>query len=132
MATYSYACDHCETMTETEAPIGTATRTLKCECGKVAKLTMGRGLHIAAAATPNKKQGVRRIDAAEKRWETDMPAYKRMRRKGLQPPTIDGSAVLERGVDDQAHINYAKAFAASDSEARVHETIESLAPMAAK
>lgn len=31
----------------------------------------------------------------EARWDKDMPAYKRLRQNGLQPPRIDGSAILE-------------------------------------
>ena len=31
----------------------------------------------------------------EDRWQKDMPAYKRLREDGLQPPGIDGSAALE-------------------------------------
>jgi hypothetical protein len=32
----------------------------------------------------------------EKRWNRDMPAYKRLRDQGYQPAHIDGSADLER------------------------------------
>jgi hypothetical protein len=32
----------------------------------------------------------------EKRWERDMKAYSNLRADGLQPPSIDGSALRER------------------------------------
>ena len=31
----------------------------------------------------------------EKRWNRDMPAYKRLRKNGLQPKSVDGAAKLE-------------------------------------
>lgn len=36
------------------------------------------------------------INATEKRWQKDMPAYKRLRADGLQPKTIDGAANVEK------------------------------------
>lgn len=38
---------------------------------------------------------VRRADATERQWDKDMPAYKRFREKGYQPPGIDGCDRLE-------------------------------------
>jgi len=38
---------------------------------------------------------VSNVEAREKRWAKDMPAYKRLRAQGLQPKSIDGSAHLE-------------------------------------
>jgi hypothetical protein len=31
----------------------------------------------------------------EARWQKDIPAYRRLRKSGLQPPMVDGSANLE-------------------------------------
>lgn len=59
------------------------------------------GIKIAAAATPTRtKDDVLASTVREKRWERDMAAYKRLRKDGVQPPQIDGSALRERqGVD---------------------------------
>jgi hypothetical protein len=38
-------------------------------------------------------------NARDARWSKDMDAYKRLRRNGVQPPRIDGAAVLERHAD---------------------------------
>lgn len=40
----------------------------------------------------------------EKRWEVDMPAYKRLRQDGLQPPRIDGSYVIERSAKNEREV----------------------------
>lgn len=42
--------------------------------------------------------------AREKRWAVDMPAYKRLRAHGYQPPRIDGSAELERKAETRFEI----------------------------
>jgi hypothetical protein len=42
------------------------------------------------------------ISMKDRAWEKDMAAYARLRRDGLQPPGIDGSALLEqRATTDQ-------------------------------
>ncbi len=40
----------------------------------------------------------------EARWERDMPAYRRLRDNGLQPPHIDGCAQLETRASSQLEI----------------------------
>jgi hypothetical protein len=40
----------------------------------------------------------------ERRWDKDMPAYARLRRDGLQPRGIDGSARLEATASSQMEI----------------------------
>lgn len=50
---------------------------------------------IAAAATPSRRPEVVDIDRREKALALDAPAYKRLRRDGLQPDHVDGSHRLE-------------------------------------
>lgn len=40
----------------------------------------------------------------ESRWERDMPAYRRLRDHGLQPPKIDGSAEIEARANSQLEV----------------------------
>jgi hypothetical protein len=51
------------------------------------------GLGVGTMPTRHPSSAV--TEAREKRWEKDMPAYKRMRQQGLQPKTIDGAAHIE-------------------------------------
>jgi hypothetical protein len=69
---------------------------------------LGVGIHIAAAATPNRKHAARtiQVDATEKRWGHDMAAYKRMVNRGLEPEGFDGCARLENEIGDQNDIEY--------------------------
>lgn len=59
---------------------------------------------IAPSAMPSRsprshatgpQEHISRVLAREKRWDRDMPAYKRLVDDGVQPPQIDGSADLE-------------------------------------
>lgn len=45
------------------------------------------------------------INAREKRWDVDLPAYKRLRREGLQPKSIDGAKDLEAKATDRLEID---------------------------
>jgi hypothetical protein len=59
-------------------------------------------LRIAPSATPTREGGgepVTRVLEREKRWERDMPAYKRCVDAGAEPQSIDGCADLEVRAD---------------------------------
>lgn len=83
----------------------------KTTCGKPCNCESYRAhistISVSAAATPSRdrsKESVA-IDAREKRWEKDMPAYKRLREDGLQPAHIDGSARMESTATDAIEIS---------------------------
>ena len=59
-----------------------------CFVCKVSTVTFGSG------TAPTRRPGAESVEAREKRWNKDMPAYKELRAQGLQPPHIDGSAEL--------------------------------------
>lgn len=63
-----------------------------------------RSITVAASATPTRKRTVSAIDAKEKRWDRDMPAYRRLRKDGLQPKSIDGAAKLEQHAESKAEV----------------------------
>lgn len=110
MATYSYRCSTCNSLIDGEFPIGTALRERKCECGGTLRLRIGAGVNISATALETKGRPVRAVDQKEARWDRDMPAYKRMRDRGLWPDQIDGSAALEDRAGDQFDVKYDKLY----------------------
>lgn len=63
-----------------------------------------RSITVSASATPTRKAGVGRIDATERQWDRDMPAYRRLRREGLQPKSIDGAARVEAQAETSAEV----------------------------
>lgn len=95
MPTYMYLCRKSH---RTEVWRSIHTKDLKhyeCDqCGGDADLVFSSPA-IAADALPNKRHGVRAIEATERQWDVDMPAYKRLRSEGLQPRSVDGAAMVE-------------------------------------
>lgn len=61
---------------------------------------------VAASATPTRKGGAEaaRVNATEKRWEQDMPAYRSLRDQGIQPRSIDGAHDLAQRASDKFEI----------------------------
>ena len=63
-----------------------------------------RSVGFAASAMPSRASGAaaKTVNDREDRWNADMPAYKRLRKAGDQPPRIDGAAARERAIDQSA------------------------------
>lgn len=104
MPEYEYRCE-CGRSDTREFPIGTARRLVACVCGKKLALVIGAGVNIAPSALEVKGAQARMTTEMEARWGVDMPAYKRMRHRGIQPKQIDGSAALENTVNDQLDVD---------------------------
>lgn len=62
------------------------------------------------AGAVNSNPKFQEVEAREKRWNKDMPAYKRLRDQGYQPKSIDGAAVLERDASTRFEIESGTAF----------------------
>lgn len=50
--------------------------------------------------------GARELHDRDRRWDKDMGAYSRLRKDGVQPNQIDGSADLETKATDDVEITY--------------------------
>lgn len=61
---------------------------------------------VAPSATPTRNGGAvaAQTNAREDRWQKDMPAYKAMRRQGLQPRQIDGCDELSAKATDRLEV----------------------------
>jgi hypothetical protein len=59
---------------------------------------------VSSSATPNRRRDTHQINEKEKRWDTDMAAYKRLRQDGLQPPKIDGAANIEKKAETKFQV----------------------------
>lgn len=46
-------------------------------------------------STTTRGKEVEQTNKVERNWQKDMPAYKRLRKEGLQPKRIDGAAEVE-------------------------------------
>lgn len=82
----------------------------KTTCGKPCNCESYRAhimsVSVSASATPSRDRSKETVaaDAREKRWEKDMPAYKRLREDGLQPAHIDGSSRMEQTANDKLEV----------------------------
>ncbi len=54
------------------------------------------GIRMGMNTTTTRGQNVESINRTERNWQKDMPAYKRLRKEGLQPKSIDGAAAVEK------------------------------------
>lgn len=54
------------------------------------------------------------VKARERRWEKDMPAYKRLRQNRVQPRGIDGSATLEAKANSQFEVERGRLYEGRD------------------
>lgn len=53
-------------------------------------------VQVGSNSTTTRGAVVEATNQREKRWNKDMPAYKRLRKQGLQPRKIEGSSLLEK------------------------------------
>lgn len=122
MPLYAFRCEPCGVQREELHPIGEAPRTSHCHvCGFDTRLVIGAGVQIAPSALEGKGQQVRDSNATEARWQKDMPAYKRMRKRGMQPASIDGAAALEDTCHDQLDVEYGRLYSEGVTRERVIE-----------
>lgn len=62
------------------------------------------GISFGANTTTTRGASVAEINQRAKNWERDMPAYKRLRKNGVQPRQIDGSAEIEKKAETKEQI----------------------------
>lgn len=55
-------------------------------------------------STTSRGREVSAINKTERQWNVDMPAYKRLRREGLQPKRIDGAAEVEKKAEHRFQV----------------------------
>ena len=61
---------------------------------------------VSPSATPTRGKGwhASRVNAKEAAFDKDSAAYRRLRKEGLQPRNIDGSAALEQKAEVAEHV----------------------------
>lgn len=70
------------------------------------------------AGDASSRGDARAVKAREKRWDKDMPAYKRLRQEGFQPPRIDGAAALERDATTRFEIESGRAYRGQEKQVK--------------
>lgn len=62
------------------------------------------GISLASSAVPSRRPVAAETSATAKKWEKDLPAYKRLRDDGLRPARTEGAAELERTATCEEHV----------------------------
>jgi hypothetical protein len=84
------------------------TYSCKCQCSSFREHALG--ITFSSTAMPTRRPQVVETADTERRWDKDMPAYKRLRDDNLQPRHIDGSAELEARATDSIEVNKGHVF----------------------
>lgn len=77
-------------------------------------------VNVAPSVTPS-RSGVVDLEAtksAEREKDRDMAAYKRLRKDGVQPPSINGSAQLEAKAENSYEVNSGHTFKTASGRRR--------------
>jgi hypothetical protein len=124
MPTYRYVCDEGHDFEEWRSIKEPTVWELPCpECPRIATMHMASPA-IAADALPNKGHSVRAINEREKRWDSDMPAYKRLRKEGHHPRSIDGAHDVERDAKHPLEIEMGRKLRYPDGKAASERDVE--------
>lgn len=70
-----------------------------------------KNIHVGSVA-----DSVLSSSRLERRWQRDMPAYKRLREDGLQPPRIDGCADLEVNASTRFEVESGRAYPGKEKQ----------------
>lgn len=92
MPTYRYQCQRCMGELEIWQSMQDDALTIHDHCGG-SLLKIYRQVRTLGIGTHGERY--KEVEAREARWAADMPAYKRFRDRGYQPPQIDGCDKLE-------------------------------------
>ena len=106
MPKYDYKCKKCGAIEEAIHGFDDEPIMYCLECG----YPMGKMLgmpYVAPSAAPSRNNVIdlEATKQAEKNKDADMSAYKRLRKDGVQPPTINGSAKLEARAEEKYEVN---------------------------
>jgi len=63
-----------------------------------------RSVRITAQATPSRNPRAVETENLQRRWDKDIPAYRRLVKDGLNPRSTDGSARLEATANTREEI----------------------------
>lgn len=63
-----------------------------------------RSISFAPSAMPSRAPGAVLDGGRESRWEKDIPAYRRLRKDGLQPKKVDGCAAVEQKAESRVDV----------------------------
>ena len=119
MPKYDYRCKTCGQTEEVIHGIADDPEIRCMDCGAVMGRLMGMP-YVAPSAVPSRNNliDLEATRNAEKAKDADMAAYKRLRKDGVQPPSINGAARLAAKAEEKHEVNSGHTFATSTGRKR--------------
>ena len=121
MPRYDYKCKQCGNVEEIIHGFNDEHSFHCVDCGQAMSKLIS-GVNIAPSATPSRNSVIdlEATKKADKAKDADMAAYKRLRKSGVQPPKINGSAHLEKHAETTNEITTGHIYS-SDYSRRENE-----------
>ena len=127
MPRYDYRCKSCGFVEEALHGFDEEPEMYCMECGALMGKMLGMP-YVSPSAAPSRNNVIdlEATKRAEKAKSADMDAYKRLRKNGVQPPSINGSAHLESRAEETFEVNSGHAFANAKSRKRSEGLIKDM------
>ena len=125
MPRYDYRCKVCGAVEEFVHGFKDEPDVYCLECGAIMNRMLGMP-YVSPSAVPSRNNVIdlEATKQAEKNKVADMDAYKSLRKNGVQPPSINGSAILESRAEEKFEVNSGRAFSNADSRKRNNNMIK--------
>jgi len=119
MPKYDYRCKVCGEIEEVLHGFEDEPDMHCMECGALMGKLIGMP-YVSPSAVPSRNNVIdfAATKQAENQKDADMAAYKRLRKDGVQPPSINGSAKLEARAEEKHEINSGHTFATASKRKR--------------
>ena len=127
MPRYDYRCKCCGSVEEVLHGFDDEPDMHCIDCGALMGKMMGMP-YVSPSAVPSRNNVIdlEATKRAEKAKDADMEAYKRLRKDGVQPPSINGSAHLESRAEEKFEVDSGHAFSNAKSRKRSESLIKDI------
>ena len=127
MPRYDYRCKQCGNVEEIIHGFNDEHSFHCVYCGQVMNKLIS-GVNIAPSATPSRNSVIdlEATKKADKAKDADMAAYKRLRKSGVQPKSINGSAHLEKHAETKNEIQAGRVYSSNASRKESERLMDSI------
>ena len=127
MPRYDYRCKQCGNVEEIIHGFNDEHSFHCVTCGR-AMTKLISSVNIAPSATPSRNSVIdlEATKKADKAKDADMAAYKRLRKSGVQPKSINGSAHLEKHAETKNEIQAGRVYSSNASRKESERLMDSI------
>ena len=127
MPRYDYRCKQCGNVEEIIHGFNYEHSFHCVDCGQAMNKLIS-SVNIAPSATPSRNSVIdlEATKKADKAKDADMAAYKRLRKSGVQPKSINGSAHLEKHAETKNEIQAGRVYSSDASRKESERLMDSI------